>query len=200
MALVTLPDNGFRNAQWTLNQPTQVNKSEWTNRRQVMQLPGAAFWTVSADHVPIIREAAFRPWRSFLAGMRGQVNTTRLIAVEEAQHGGANPVVTSGVAGGFSVGLSGMPVSAQFLPDGAFMTITYADGREQLVVVRGNVMANESGLGAAIVEPMLLASLSGATVETRLPWARIAFNASAQPYSVDAGQIYSIKIEGTETF
>jgi hypothetical protein len=95
MAVITLPDNNFRSAQWTLVQPTQVNRSEFTGARQVMQLPGASYWRASVEHVPIKGEANVRAWRSFFARLQGQVNTFRLIASEGAQYSGANPRIGS---------------------------------------------------------------------------------------------------------
>ena len=98
MSVITLPDNNFRSINWTLVQPTQVNRSEFTSARQVMQLPGASYWKVSADHVPIRGEANIRSWRSFLAKLRGQTNTFRLPAVEGAQHSSSNPFAGPGGA------------------------------------------------------------------------------------------------------
>lgn len=101
MSIIALPDNNFRSVQWTLVQPTQVNRSEFTSARQVMQLPGASYWKASADHVPIKGETNIRPWRAFFAKLRGQENTFELQAVESAQHAGSDARV--GFASGTSL-------------------------------------------------------------------------------------------------
>lgn len=91
MSIITLPDNNFRSINWTLVQPTQVNRSEFTSARQVMQLPGASYWKASAEHAPIRGEANIRTWRSFFAQLKGQANTFRLPSTEAAQRSGTNP-------------------------------------------------------------------------------------------------------------
>lgn len=98
MSIISLPDNNFRSVQWTLVQPTQVNRSEFTSARQVMQLPGASYWKASADHVPIKGESSVRAWRSFLAQLGGQASTFRLIAVEAAQTSVYFPMTGGGAA------------------------------------------------------------------------------------------------------
>lgn len=95
MAIVALPDNEFRTIEWSLDTPTQINRSEWSGARRVWGLPGRPRWTFSAEHVPIIGEAAFRPWRGFLAALRGPVNVFRMIAVEAPQHALTNPATTT---------------------------------------------------------------------------------------------------------
>lgn len=85
MAIIALPDNQFRSVQWTLVQPTQVNRSEFTSARQVMQLPGASYWRASAEHAPIVGEAGIRAWRAFIAKAQGQASTFNLPATESQQ-------------------------------------------------------------------------------------------------------------------
>lgn len=91
MTILTLPDSRFRSVEPFLDRPAQVNRSAYTGARQVVGLPGGARWRFAAEHVPIIGEAAFRPWRAALAKLKGVENTFRMPAGEGAQRVGANP-------------------------------------------------------------------------------------------------------------
>lgn len=198
MAIIAIPDHHFRTVDWTLRQPTQVNRSEWTGRRQVMQMPGAALWLVQAEHVPIIGEDNIRPWRAFLAAMRGQVNVTRVKATGLDQRAGAEPVIVVGAAGASTIGLAGMAPSAVLLPAGAMMTVIFTSGASQLVVLRSDLVADSDGNGIAQFDPMLRASAVGGVVETIRPWCQIALDTDTSTISIDRGWQYSVSLAGTE--
>lgn len=200
MAIIAMPDHRFHTVQWSLTQPAQVNRSEWTGRRQVMQLPGAATWAVSAEHIPIFGEDGTRPWRAFLARMRGPVNKTRFYATGLAQRAGVNPAVTSGAAGSFAIGLSGLPLNATVLPAGAFVTLIYAGGDEQLLQLAAPLTSNGSGVGSAATEPMLRRSAVGATIETIRPWCLVALDDTTTSITVERGHQFSLSIQATEAF
>jgi hypothetical protein len=85
MAIIALPDGKWTSFDLKLSQPAQVNRSEFTGARQVMQLPGAARWMATVEHAPIVGEPSIRPWRAFLAKLRGQANRFNLVAVQGAQ-------------------------------------------------------------------------------------------------------------------
>lgn len=42
--------------EWSLDQPAQVNRSDWTKRRQVMTQPGPSLWSCTAEFVARIGE------------------------------------------------------------------------------------------------------------------------------------------------
>lgn len=85
--IIPLPDNLFRGANWQLVNPVQQNRSEFAPpSRQVVGLPGAAYWTASVEHVPVIGDASIRSYRSFMARLRGPANTFLLPATEARQH------------------------------------------------------------------------------------------------------------------
>lgn len=89
MASIDLPDNDFRRAEWRLTSPTQINRSGWTGRSTVMSLPGAALWSVSAEHRPLIGEESVGAWRAFFARLDGQANSYRFPVTEQAQQAGS---------------------------------------------------------------------------------------------------------------
>lgn len=86
MAIISLPAGArFRNADWRLTIPQQVNRSAWTGKRQLVGLPGGARWRVTAEVVPIIRERNIEPWRAFFAKLNGSENMFRMPATEGPQ-------------------------------------------------------------------------------------------------------------------
>lgn len=105
MSVINLPDNQFASIDWTLVEPVQTNRSEFTSARQVLRLPGAAYWRARAEHVPIVGEANAMPWRAFLAQLQGATNRFDLPAGERAQTAFAFPVF-GGSAGTNAAGVS----------------------------------------------------------------------------------------------
>ena len=201
MTIIAMPDDAFRDAAWTLVQPAQVNVSEFTGRRQVMTLPGAARWTVQANHVPIIGAAAFKPWRSFLTKLRGQANTFRMLAGEEDQRSGSNPTASAAAAGATSLTLNGLPISSTELEEGDSLTVRLAAGGEQLVTLSADLVTNGSGVGVASFQPLLRdAVTAGAEIETVRPWCLMALDDAASGWSVGTGQIYAIQITAAEAY
>jgi hypothetical protein len=199
MAIITMPDNNFRDAQWSLEIPQQVNRSAWTGRRTTMRLPGASRWHVSATHRPIIGEAAFRPWKAFLTNLRGTENSFQMIAVEKSQRTGSNPTVSGSPAvGAISMTLNGLTVSTTNLTAGHMMTVVFVSGKSQLVVLTADLVANGSGVGTANFLPELREAGASATIEAALPYANVILDDPTTSYSVQPGQIYSIGLTATE--
>lgn len=64
---------------------SQVNRSEFTGNRQVVELPGAGRWSVSGEFVTMIGQAQSYKPRSFLAALRGPKNFFALPAWEARQ-------------------------------------------------------------------------------------------------------------------
>jgi len=184
----------IRRIQWRLQQPHQVNRSGWTGRRQVLTSPGAALWTVSAEFRPIIGQAAARPWRSFFHSLEGQLHRFPLIAVEAAQHAGANPTIVDGDAGASQLVLSAAPPA---LLAGDLLTVKLVDGTWQLVVLTAPIAGT-----LAAYKPVLRAdAATGAgSVETVWPFAHVALAEDGFEHSVDPGQIYSFAFDAEEAF
>lgn len=195
MAIITPPAAlPIRRIQWRLRQAHQVNRSGWTGRRQVLTTPGAALWSASAEFVPIRGEAGAKKWRAFFHQLEGQLNKFPLIAVENAQHGGANPTIVSGAQGATSLQLSASPPA---LAAGDFMTVKLADDSFQMVVL----VAAISGTTAQFLPGLRDDAATGAgSVETIWPYAHVAMTEDSFEHSVDQGQIYSFAFDVEEAF
>jgi hypothetical protein len=63
----------------------EATRSPYTGTPQVSSNPWHGYFTLSAEHVPIVREANVRPWRAFFAKVNGQENWFKFKAVEERQ-------------------------------------------------------------------------------------------------------------------
>jgi hypothetical protein len=195
MGLVTPPAAlPIRRIEWTLTQPHQVNRSGWTGRRQVLTTPGAALWSCSAELIPIQGEVKAKPWRSFFNSLKAQVHKFPVIAVEGAQHGGANPTIASGAAGAATLQLSSGPPA---LVAGDFMTVKLVDGSWQLVMLTVPI----SGTTAYFAPELRNTAATGAgSVETVWPFAHVSLTADHYKYAVDPGQIYSFSFDADESF
>lgn len=192
MALITPPSPmPIRRIQWQLRQPHQLNRSGWTGRRQVSTMPGAAMWSCGVEFVTIRRQAEARPWRGFFASLNGQVNHFPVIAVEEAQHGGANPTVASGLQGYNQLTLSASPPA---LKNGDFLSVKLTDDTWQLI----QLTADLAGTTATFMPP--LRNDAAGQCETILPFAHVALIEDSYRFSVDIGQIYNFAFDAEEAF
>lgn len=195
MSLVTPPSTlPIRRVQWSLRQPHQVNRSGWTGRRQVLTTPGGAMWSCSAELKPIKGAASAKQWIAFFQSLEGQLHKFPVIAVEAAQHGGANPTISSGAAGAKTLTLSAGPPA---LVAGDKMTVKLIDGTYQLVTLTANI----SGTTATFIPPLRNTAATGAgSVETIWPYAHVSLVGDSFEYSVDPGQIYSFSFNAEESF
>lgn len=88
MALIAFPAGArIRRIAWSLDRPSQVNRSRWTGTEQVVSTAWHSRWRAEVELAPIVGEANVLAWRAFLAQLKGRVNRFRLPAVEGAQHG-----------------------------------------------------------------------------------------------------------------
>ena len=195
MSLITPPTAlPIRRIQWELRQPHQVNRSGWTGRRQVLTTPGGSMWMCSADFKPIRLQANAKPWIAFFQSLEGQLHFFPVIAVEQAQHAGANPTVVSGSAGARAITLS-FTVAA--LGAGDKLTVKLVDGTYQLVTLT----APMTGAVASFVPALRNAAATGAgSVETALPFAHVSLVSDSWSYAVDPGQIYTFSFDAEESF
>lgn len=188
MAEITVPDQHLIiGKEWTLSQPAQVNRSAWTGRAKIVGLPGAALWTVKASIRIRTKESAKRPWRAFLLSLRGPVNTFKLYAAC-SQRTGSNPTVSTGAAIGWTLPLTGLPVSQTVLKEGQFMTVTLPSGFKALVCLNADLVSNGSGTATASFEPALNeVAAVGAAVETINPYCLMRLTGSEQGWSEQGG-------------
>lgn len=189
----------LRNISLRLNEMVQVNRSGWTGTRQAVALPGAAYWSVAGEFVPVIGSANVLRWRAFFVSLRGSMNKFRVRVVQDQQTGASNPTVRTGATAGTSVPLQGLPASSTVLLAGMMMTVTLPSGHERLVCLTANLTSNGSGQGTATFVPELSeAPTAGAAVEIRWPTALVALTAPVTGWDVVAGKRYSFAIEAEE--
>lgn len=195
MSLITPPSVlPIRRIQWSLRQPHQVNRSGWTGRRQVLTTPGGAFWSCSAELKPLKGQNVAKPWIAFFLSLEGQLHKFPVVAVEQAQHGGSNPTVVSGLAGSRTATLS---TNVAALSAGDKLTIKLIDGTYQLVALT----APMSGAVASFVPALRNVAATGAgSIETILPFAHVSLVSDSFEYPVDPGQLYSLSFQAEESF
>lgn len=204
MATITPPSAlPLRSVRWTLNSPTQVNRSEWTGTRQAVYLAGAARWSVSGELKPFIKQANAEPWQAFFIALRGQANVFQLRAVESQQTTASNPTVNGGSQTGNTLALTGLSgaVSSTFLPAGAKITIPFSDGTVQLAVLTSALVVGAATTGTATIEPRLRKSpANAATIEVQYPYALMALTSDMSGWTVDRGQLYGFAFDAEEAF
>lgn len=198
MTVVSLPAQfRIRSIDWEIDSPSQVNRSRWSGKDQVLGEPWHSRWSASLELVTIISEVNALACEAFLVELKGRVNTFRMPAVEGPQFPAfASPLVFGGVAqGATNVSVTNMP-AGQNLLKGHKLTIN-----DQMVML----MAPGTPTGPATLnftfQPSLRqAASNGTPVEARTPTALVALAASARGWGVSPGQMYGIKLSAEERF
>lgn len=184
-----------RKIDWSLVQPTQVNRPEfgYGHPRSTI-LARAAYWTARVEYPVIQGEARFRPWRSALTRLQGRANAFRLVAVEGPQQRFYSEVVVDGAGQqGYTLLTRGWAEGA-YLLDGMFITI----GESLFQVVADSEIASTTGKLAISVMPQLPADLTdGVTIEVNKPWALMNLANDQQGWTVDVGQQYLVAFDCT---
>lgn len=196
MAVIPMPASPApQTEEWTLTQPSEANRSEFTGRRRVTILPEAPRWSTKVTLPSILGEAAVRPWRSFLARLQGRVNAFKLVAVEAPQFVSPGQVVVNGAGQtGFTLATRGWTADA-YIGDGYFVTVG-----DQLLQVVGRTIAS-GGLATLSIMPQLRApTVDGAAVEVRLPYALVSLAEDKAGWTTKPGPEYSIEIAVEEAF
>lgn len=183
--------------EWTLDQPSQTNRSEFggPGGGRTNILAGGARWSARITMPVVLHERQFRPWRSFLARARGRANTFRVVAVEEPQLRVFCTVVVDGEGQkGYQLVTRGWARGLQML-DGMFLSVGGA-----LLVVNGNTMiAGEDGKLTVAVEPLIPEGLlDGQPIEVHRPVAELQMADSKAGYTVGRGQTYSVSFTAEE--
>ena len=190
MAIIALPAAArIRKIEWTLDRPAQVNRSDWTKRRQVVTQPGPSIWSATADLVVKIGEANMLDVEAFLVDLEGQVNSFRLRAVETPQLAGAHGVtVDGGGQSGRALKLKG-GVAGETLRRGHKLTVN-----DQMVMLMAPLTFDGTGRATASFKPSLrLSPLDNSFVEVVFPTVLVSLATSQVGWSVDVGQIYQAK-------
>lgn len=188
MSIIAVPDNEqIIIDRFDFDAPAQVNRSSWTKRSKIVDLPGGQSWHFEFHVEDITTEADERPWRVFLLQLKGPANSFRL-PVACQQHEGGNPTVRSGANDGNTVPLQGLPASQTVLEAGQYMTVPLPSGHERLVMLTADLNSNGSGQGTANFIPSLDETpTAGASVETVNPWALVALPESRNGWTVSEG-------------
>lgn len=198
MTTLTLPSRPrISSVEWTLTQPGQVNRSEFTGTRRVVVLATAPRWSAKVKFVQSIGEAQVKALRAFLAALQGQAGQFKLGMCENAQvsAAGGAVVVDGGGQTAYTLATRGWKVGA-LLGAGDFVTI----GNQPLQLVAGAV-ADSNGKATLHFAPYLRTSpADGAVVEVVNPYAVMSLTADAAGWSVSPGQIYDVSLDCEESF
>lgn len=166
-----------------LSSPAQVNRSQWTRTRKVVGMPGVELWTGKATIAPLATEAAERPWRAFLFGLRGPVNWFRW-RLPCNRHIGPKPVVDVYPSDGYELPLAGMQPNARILLAGQFMTVPLPSGHARAVCLMADLRADADGNATAVFEPALSeVPAEGVEVETTDPYIPMSLIEPEQGFS-----------------
>lgn len=182
MALIPWPTCAFiTNVAWTLDQPAQVNRSQWTGRRQVTILPIAAQWSAKVTFEVKADEASSLDLQAFIVDMQGQANTTLVPGTAGAQFGASLPVqVAGGGQAGFALNVDGVPGG-----------LTFKRGQKlslngQMLMLMAAATADVNGNAALSIKPALrLPPADNTPVEFTNPTCRMALKNTGNGWSTD---------------
>lgn len=195
MAIITFPSSpNPRGVRWTLQQPTQINLSAWTGKRQAIS-SGRGWWECEYNLPPLVGRTAINPWRSFVAQARGGANEFRVPVEQTAQ--AADTGNTARVAGGSQTGRSlttdGWPASVTVLEAGQFVTIN-----DQLLQLTSDVVTTGSGTATINFEPLIRTSpADNAVIEYRNPTA-LMYLTEIPAFDGTIGDVYSLSMSFRE--
>lgn len=198
MTIIAMPATvRIAQIEWTLDRPAQVNRSQWTGKEQVVTDPWHGRWSAEVTLATLIGQANILAWRAFLAKLRGQVNTFRLVAVEAAQNAHTPTVQTTTAAGATALPLTGFPaVAATAMTAGQMFTVN-----DQLCILTADLVTNGAGQGTATFEaPLRAAAAATIAVQVQRPTCLVALRDSTTGWSVERGQLYGVKLSVEERF
>lgn len=185
--------------EWTLRQPSQSTRGEFTGRRRVTILSQAPRWSAKVEYPTITGERAIRPWRAALARLQGQVNAFKLIACENPQHvyhGSSGPAVVDGA------NQTGNLIATRgWWPSTALETGYFVNIHGQLHQVLSQVIAGADGKAILEVMPYIANGVpDGAAIEATKPYAVMSLTDDAAGWTVSPGQRYDIAFDCEEAF
>lgn len=182
---------------WSIDQPAQVNRGEFTAKRRVALLSAAPRWFAQVTLPPILGEDRVFDWRAFVVDLDGVANTFRLVAVERDQLPAGVAVSVDGAEqGGLQLATKGWGAPGLKLKRGQFVTVG-----DQLLMLRAPVIADETGRAVLSIKPYLrLSPADGAPLEVRRPYAVMAMSEPRNGWSVGIGQNYAVAFACEEPF
>lgn len=182
--------------EWTLRQPTQVNRSEFTSRRRVTILSAAPRLSAKVTLPRIIGEDRVLDWRAFAADCEGRANKFQLIACERDQINLSSVVIAGADQGGRRLQTAGWGAPGLKLRRGQFVTVD-----EQLLILMVDVIASADGTAQLSFKPHVrLVPANGAPIEVRRPYAIMSMASDDTGWTADVGQEYAVSFECEESF
>jgi hypothetical protein len=185
------------NIEWTIDQPGQANRGEWTGKRRVTLLSAAPRWFAKVTLPPIIGEAQVLDWRAFVVDCDGIANSFRVIACERDQIGYEIEVRVLGAGqGGHTLRTSGWGPAGAKLKRGQFVTLG-----DQLLMLTAPVVAEAGGQATLSVKPYIrVIPADNAPVKVRRPYAVMAMSDPKNGWKVGIGQNYAVGFDCEEAF
>lgn len=182
---------------WSIDQPAQVNRGEFTSKRRVALLSAAPRWFAQVTLPPILGEDRVLDWRAFVVDLDGVANSFRLVAVERDQLPAGIAVSVDGAnQGGLQLVTRGWGAAGQKLKRGQFVTVG-----DQLLMLRAPVIADATGRAVLSIKPYLrLSPANNASIEVRRPYAVMAMSDPRNGWSVGIGQNYAVSFACEEAF
>ncbi len=190
MTIITPPPAvRIQNVDWTLDRPAQVNRSDWTKRRQVVLQPGPSMWSATCDLCAVIGEPNMLEIEAFLVDLEGQVNSFRMVAVENPQSRlPLAPIVDAAGQAGRTLNLRNGIAGATLLR-GHKLTVD-----DQMLMLMAPLTFDANGKASATFKPSLRFSPLDATpVEVVKPTVLMSLSTSQVGWSVTPGQVYQSK-------
>ncbi|MBB4611602.1 hypothetical protein [Sphingomonas yabuuchiae] len=198
MSLIVMPGQPVAsNIDWTIDQPAQVNRGEFTGKRRVTLLTAAPRWYATVSLPPILGEDAALAWRAFVVDCDGIANRFKVIACERDQVADNPVVVVDGSGqGGRMLRVRGWGSAGTKLRRGHFVTVN-----EQLLSVQADVVVGADGRASIAVKPYIrIATTDGAPVEVKRPYAVMAMSDPKNGWKVGIGQNYGVSFNCEEAF
>ena len=196
--LINIPaDPVASDIEWTIDQPGQANRGEWTGRRRVTLLSAAPRWFAKVTLPPITGEGRVLECRAFVVDCDGVANSFRIIACEKDQIAGSLDVRVKGAnQGGHSLITSGWGAAGAKLKRGQFITLG-----DQLLMLNAAVVADADGNATLSVKPYIrVVPADKATIEIKRPYAVMAMSDPKNGWKVGIGQKYAVSFDCEEAF
>lgn len=158
MAILTWPTCAFlTSVEWTPpDPPTQVNRSEWTGREQVVMLQTAGRWSAKVAIEPKHTEDDALDTEAFRVELKGRVNSFRMPATLKPQFPSAEPMIVNGAGQtGYSLAVTGL--AGTVVKRGLKLTVA-----DQLLMSMTTVTLDGAGHGTLTLSNYLRASPANA--------------------------------------
>ena len=198
MTLITMPtDPVAAEIDWTIEQPGQANRSEFTGRRRVTLLSAAPRWFATVKLPAILGEDRAMAWRAFAVDVDGIANSFRVIACEREQIVGAIDIRIAGSGqGGHTLVTSGWGSAGIKLKRGQFVTVG-----DQLLMLTAPVVADANGRATLFIKPYVrVVPTDNAPVEVKRPYAVMAMSDPKSGWNAGRGQTYGVEFNCEEAF